>query len=68
MVNHLKAAPSFNPRFVLGRGELLDLYDDLEVIDTNDDTDNQQSLSYLLAQRPAPPLEASSKPHMRLIN
>ena len=49
-VNHLKNAPSFNPRFVLARGELLDLYDDLDVIDTNDDTDTTEPLSFVLAR------------------
>ena len=52
-VNHLNTAPGFNPRFVLSRGELVDLYDDLEVIDTNDDTNNTQPLSFILAQRQA---------------
>ena len=51
-VNHLKDAPSFNPRFVLARGELLDLYDDLDVIDTNDDTDTPEPLSFILARHP----------------
>ena len=50
-VNHLKVASSFSPRFVLSRGELLDLYDDLDVIETNDDTDNRETQSYLLARR-----------------
>ena len=51
-VNHLKEAPSFNPRFVLSRGELLDLYDDLDVIDTNDDPNNPEPQSYILTRRP----------------
>ena len=49
-VNHLKTSRGFNPRFALSRGELLDLYGDLEVIATNDDDDNDQVLSFILAK------------------
>ena len=51
-VNHLKHAPSFNPRFVLARGELLDLFTDLDIHLTNDSDNVTESLSYVLARRP----------------
>ncbi len=51
-VNHLKNAASINPRFVLAREELLDLYADLELVATNDHTDNIETLSFILASKP----------------
>ena len=50
-VNHLEWAPSFNRQFILSRGELLDLYADLNVVESNDEPDNSDPLSYLLARK-----------------
>ena len=49
--NHLKNAPAFNPRFTLAHGELLSLYRNLHIVDTNDGTNDGTPLSYILAKR-----------------
>ena len=49
--NHLKNTPTFNARFTLAQGELRDLYHDLDIVDTNDESSNVSPLSFILARR-----------------